>query len=70
MSALKAIRLKCMDCVCQQIVEVRECPSNDCPIHPYRMGRNPPEKKRKLSEQTLAAMRERAAARAKANQTA
>lgn len=40
-SPLRAIRAKCMDCTCQQIVEVRECTATDCPIHPFRMGKNP-----------------------------
>jgi len=38
---MKSIRLKCLDCCCGQTVEVRECPSDDCPLHPYRMGHNP-----------------------------
>ncbi len=38
---MRAIRLKCMDCTCQQIVEVRECTATDCPLHPYRMGKRP-----------------------------
>ena len=37
----KAIRSKCMDCTCQQIVEVRECTAKNCPLHPFRMGKNP-----------------------------
>lgn len=37
----KAIRAKCMDCTCQQIVEVRECQITNCPLHPFRMGKNP-----------------------------
>lgn len=28
---LRAIRLKCLDCTCGQITEVRECPIPDCP---------------------------------------
>lgn len=34
----KAIRLKCLDCVCGQINEVRLCPSKDCPLWTWRMG--------------------------------
>ncbi len=37
----KVIRLKCMDCTGQQIVEVRECKIERCPIWPFRMGKNP-----------------------------
>ena len=35
----KAIRLKCLDCCCYQPSEVRLCPATDCPLFPYRMGR-------------------------------
>ena len=34
----KAIRLKCLDCVCGQANEVRLCPSKDCPLWTWRMG--------------------------------
>ncbi len=37
----KAIRLKCMDCTGQQIVEVRECTVTNCPLYHFRMGKNP-----------------------------
>ncbi len=57
----KAIRDKCLDCTCQQINEVRECPVQSCPLWNFRMGKNPftnrkgnPEfLKRKLSETNL-----------------
>ena len=35
----KAIRLKCLDCTCNQPAEVRRCPAQDCPLWRYRMGR-------------------------------
>ena len=35
----KAIRLKCLDCCCGQAAEVRKCPSVDCPLWRFRMGR-------------------------------
>ena len=38
---LKAIRAKCLDCMCNQPMEVRLCPSENCPLYPYRMGHNP-----------------------------
>jgi hypothetical protein len=40
-SPLKAIRLKCTDCCCGQIVEVRSCPCEDCPLRRFRFGTNP-----------------------------
>lgn len=41
MTPMKAIRAKCLDCVCGQAKEVRLCPSEKCPLHPYRMGKRP-----------------------------
>lgn len=41
MTPLKAIRAKCLDCVCGQLQEVRLCPCKDCPLYPFRMGKNP-----------------------------
>jgi len=41
MTPLKAIRLKCLDCVCDVPKEVRLCPATDCPLYPFRMGKNP-----------------------------
>ena len=35
----RAIRLKCLDCCCGQSAEVRRCPSTNCPLWIYRMGR-------------------------------
>ena len=44
MTPLKAIRLKCLDCTCDQPGEVRACPSESCALWPYRMGHNPARK--------------------------
>lgn len=41
MTPLKAIRAKCLDCMCGQVYEVRKCPVNDCSLWPYRMGHRP-----------------------------
>ena len=41
LSPLKAIRARCLDCVCGQYMEVKLCPCSDCPLWPYRMGRRP-----------------------------
>lgn len=38
---LKSIRSKCLDCMAGQPGEVRLCPSEDCPLYPYRFGTNP-----------------------------
>ena len=41
LTPLKAIRKKCLDCCCQQTVEVRECTCTKCPLFAYRMGKRP-----------------------------
>lgn len=41
MTPLKAIRARCLDCVGFQKSEVRRCKDTTCPLHPYRMGKNP-----------------------------
>jgi hypothetical protein len=41
LSPLKAIRAKCLDCMCDQPSEVRLCPCENCALYPYRMGHNP-----------------------------
>jgi len=38
---IKAIRLKCLDCMCGSAIEVKLCPSEDCTLWGFRMGRNP-----------------------------
>lgn len=41
LTPLRAIRAACLDCCAGQRTEVRECHLEDCPLWPYRMGRNP-----------------------------
>ena len=38
---MRAIRLKCLSCTCDQVAEIRECTIKLCPLWPYRMGRRP-----------------------------
>lgn len=38
---LKSIRKKCLDCMCGNANEVKLCPSEDCPTHRFRFGKNP-----------------------------
>ena len=40
MSALKAMRLKCLDCA-ESVGAVRRCADVACPIWPFRMGKTP-----------------------------
>lgn len=41
LTPLQAIRKKCLDCMCGSKKEVRLCPIKDCPLYPYRFGKNP-----------------------------
>lgn len=38
-SRSKAIRLKCLDCCCDNKTEIRKCPATNCPLWRYRMGK-------------------------------
>lgn len=38
---LKAIRLKCLDCSGDSAEEARKCVIPDCPLFPFRFGKNP-----------------------------
>lgn len=37
----RAIRQKCLECAGDQQSEVRLCHMDDCPLWPFRMGKNP-----------------------------
>lgn len=41
MTPVKAIRAKCLDCSFHQAKEVKLCPCTNCPLYPFRMGKNP-----------------------------
>ena len=50
-SPLKAVRAKCLDCSGGSAKEVRECDISTCALWPFRFGKNPNRKPRKLTEQ-------------------
>lgn len=54
-SPLKAIRAKCMECSCDSISEIKNCPIEKCPLFPFRFGRNPFAKRELSPEQREAA---------------
>ena len=56
-SPLKAIRAFCIDCMGGAVREVKLCPSQICPLHAFRMGKNP-YRKRELSPEHLAKLQE------------
>ena len=63
-SPIKAIRAKCLDCCCGQRDEVKLCPAKDCPLWPFRMGKNPNRSRNMTDEQREAAKERLAKARA------
>jgi len=56
MNPVKAIRAKCIDCCGNMPSLVADCDIQSCAIHPFRMGRNPFRKQRKIGEAECAAM--------------
>lgn len=52
---LKIIRAKCLDSCAGQPSEVRLCQITDCPLWPYRMGKNPFHRRSMTDEQKQAA---------------
>jgi hypothetical protein len=41
LTPVKAIRLRCLDCSCYHIKEVRDCDLKNCHLYEYRMGKKP-----------------------------
>jgi hypothetical protein len=56
---VKAIREKCLDCSCGSTAEVKECTVEQCPLFPYRFGKNPFRQKREMTEEQKKAMGDR-----------
>ena len=57
-NVLRAIKLKCLDCSTYNILEIKECPVKNCPLYPFRLGKNP-FRKRELSEEERNKLSER-----------
>ena len=58
MTPMKAIRAKCLDCN-STANEVKLCPCTDCPLWPFRLGKNPNIKPRNLTAEQRKAAAER-----------
>lgn len=50
-NVLRAIHLKCYDCSAYNINEIKECPVKECPLYPFRQGKNPFRKRELTDEQ-------------------
>lgn len=44
LTPIKSIRAKCLNCSCGSSNEVSLCVIEDCPLFPYRFGKNPNRK--------------------------
>ena len=47
---LNTIKAKCLECTCDQIMEVKLCPSKGCPLWPFRLAKDPHITPRQMSE--------------------
>ena len=50
-SPAKAIRAYCLSCCCESQQEVRLCPAEECPLHAFRMGKNPYRRSHVLTDE-------------------
>lgn len=66
---VKAIRQYCLNCGDGTPTEVRVCPMTECPLYPFRMGKNPYRKQRILTEEQKEVMAARLAVARKTNAT-
>lgn len=55
---VKAIRMKCKDCMGGSAKRVADCDDDNCALHPFRSGKNPFRQTRELSDDEKAKMRE------------
>lgn len=58
-SPLKAIKQFCFECCGESRAEVRRCCSPKCPLHPFRLGKNPFLKKREMTPEQKEQARQR-----------
>ena len=61
LSPIKAIRANCLECCGGSEAEVRRCHIDTCPLHPFRFGKNPFNKrgKRNYTEEEKKAIGDR-----------
>lgn len=50
LTPMRAIRAKCLDCMAQQVQEVRLCIDEKCHLWPYRMGHRPKDDQEPIEE--------------------
>ncbi len=50
-SPVKAIRAYCLECCLESATEVKLCAAEECPLWPFRFGKNPNIKGRQLTDE-------------------
>ena len=55
--SIKIMRRFCLDCMGNNKIAVRECPTDDCLLHPFRLGKNPSLKGKGKSKAEMAQIR-------------
>lgn len=58
-NVLSAIFMRCLECAGGSRVEVVDCPCADCPLFPFRLGKNTLRQSRQLTDEQRQAMAER-----------
>ena len=58
-SSLKAMRQTCLMCMGESELLVAECDTENCPLHPYRFGKNPSRKGIGATAEQMAELRAR-----------
>lgn len=48
---VKAIRAFCLECSGDSPSEVKSCPRSECPLYPFRFGKNPYRQRREMTEE-------------------
>lgn len=56
---VKAVRAKCMWCSNDSYREIELCPIKDCPLYPFRFGKNPYRTTKEYTEEQKKAFAER-----------
>lgn len=48
---VKAIRAYCKECSGNSTAEIKMCPVHNCPLYPFRFGKNPYRHRREMTEE-------------------
>lgn len=66
---VKAIRAFCLECSGDSAAEVKSCPRTECPLYPFRLGKNPYRQRREMTDDQRRVLADRLAEARKNNTT-